>query len=153
MKGHWATANRITLEAVNSCVLSFALCSTSFISPLPFSPVPPLSDYIWTFCNSSAFHFLLSLNPICIFTLSFSTAYLSLSIYPWPIFPSFPSLPPSISFSVGEPIVVERNMSPSSAEVDRLHGCYLEALTKLFEQHKAEYRILEHQHLIFTWPD
>ncbi|KAM9441961.1 2-acylglycerol O-acyltransferase 1-like isoform 2-T2 [Salvelinus alpinus] len=51
---------------------------------------------------------------------------------------------------VGEPIVVERNVSPSSAEVDRLHGCYLEALAKLFEQHKAEYRILEHQHLIFT---
>nr|XP_046149386.1 2-acylglycerol O-acyltransferase 1-like [Oncorhynchus gorbuscha] len=51
---------------------------------------------------------------------------------------------------VGEPIVVERNVSPSSAEADRLHGCYLEALAKLFEQHKAEYRILEHQHLIFT---
>ncbi|CAB1348117.1 unnamed protein product [Coregonus sp. 'balchen'] len=54
---------------------------------------------------------------------------------------SFRSLPPSISFSVGEPIVVERNVSPSSAEVDRLHGCYLEALAKLFEQDKAEYRL------------
>ncbi|XP_021438608.1 2-acylglycerol O-acyltransferase 1-like isoform X1 [Oncorhynchus nerka] len=51
---------------------------------------------------------------------------------------------------VGEPIVVERNVSPSSDEVDRLHGCYLGALAKLFEQHKAEYGILENQHLIFT---
>lgn len=121
-------------------VLSLALCSTSFILPLLFSPVPPLSHYILTFYNSAAFHFLLSMNPLCISTLSFPP-YLSPS-HPLPFLP--------LSLSVGEPIVVERNVSPSSDEVDRLHGCYLGALAKLFEQHKAEYRILEHQHLIFT---
>ncbi|KAJ8388706.1 hypothetical protein AAFF_G00131150 [Aldrovandia affinis] len=51
---------------------------------------------------------------------------------------------------VGQPIVVGRNVNPSPEEVDRMHARYLEALSQLFEQHKANYGIAEHHHLIFT---
>ncbi|MBN3295728.1 MOGT1 acyltransferase, partial [Amia calva] len=50
---------------------------------------------------------------------------------------------------VGRPIAVEQNVNPSAEEVDRLHSEYLEALNQLFEQHKAQYGIPEHDHLVF----
>nr|XP_006637644.2 PREDICTED: 2-acylglycerol O-acyltransferase 1 [Lepisosteus oculatus] len=51
---------------------------------------------------------------------------------------------------VGKPIEVEQNANPSAEEVDKLHSKYLEELTQLFEQHKAQYGIPQRDHLIFT---
>ncbi|KAM6970668.1 2-acylglycerol O-acyltransferase 1-like [Aplochiton taeniatus] len=50
---------------------------------------------------------------------------------------------------VGKPIAVARNVDPSPEVVDALHRRYLEALSQLFEEHKATYGIPEQQHLIF----
>ncbi|XP_062904815.1 2-acylglycerol O-acyltransferase 2-like isoform X1 [Mobula hypostoma] len=49
---------------------------------------------------------------------------------------------------VGEPIPVEQNLSPSHSDIERLHELYLDHLTCLFEEHKAQYGIAEDSHLV-----
>ncbi|XP_076131172.1 2-acylglycerol O-acyltransferase 1-like [Alosa pseudoharengus] len=51
---------------------------------------------------------------------------------------------------VGRPIPVQMSVCASAEEVDQLHGSYLEALSQLFEEHKTQYGIQQHRHLIFT---
>ncbi|XP_041919826.1 uncharacterized protein LOC121683997 isoform X1 [Alosa sapidissima] len=51
---------------------------------------------------------------------------------------------------VGRPIPVQMSVWASAEEVDQLHGRYLEALSQLFEEHKTQYGIQQHRHLIFT---
>lgn len=38
---------------------------------------------------------------------------------------------------VGSPIPVPKRVSPSQEEVDHYHGLYMEALAKLFHEHKT----------------
>lgn len=44
-----------------------------------------------------------------------------------------------ITTVVGEPLEVTKNAEPSRDEVDALHAKYVEALTKLFNDHKHKY--------------
>nr|XP_033780687.1 2-acylglycerol O-acyltransferase 2-like [Geotrypetes seraphini] len=48
---------------------------------------------------------------------------------------------------VGEPIPVPKNLNPSIEEIEALHKTYLQKLIRLFETHKIQYGIAEHQHL------
>ncbi|KAM9827858.1 LOW QUALITY PROTEIN: 2-acylglycerol O-acyltransferase 1 [Neosynchiropus ocellatus] len=50
---------------------------------------------------------------------------------------------------VGKPIPVKQTPSPSSSDIDALHEVYLQCLTEVFEQHKHNYGLEEHQHLKF----
>lgn len=52
--------------------------------------------------------------------------------------------------TVGRPIRVEKNENPSTEELDALHKCYMDALYKLFEEHKAKYGVDEDTHLSFV---
>ncbi|XP_067850784.1 2-acylglycerol O-acyltransferase 1-like [Heptranchias perlo] len=51
---------------------------------------------------------------------------------------------------VGKPIIVQQNHTPSNQEIEALHRKYIEALNKLFEEHKAQYGIPERGHLFFS---
>ncbi|XP_078419837.1 2-acylglycerol O-acyltransferase 1-like isoform X3 [Cetorhinus maximus] len=51
---------------------------------------------------------------------------------------------------VGKPIIVQQNHTPSSEEIEALHTKYIEALNKLFEEHKAQYGIPEKDRLLFS---
>ncbi|XP_077445062.1 2-acylglycerol O-acyltransferase 2-A [Stigmatopora argus] len=51
---------------------------------------------------------------------------------------------------VGKPIRVAASPNPSSEDIDALHEVYLKQLSELFERHKHEYGLQEHQHLNFT---
>ncbi|XP_039225621.1 2-acylglycerol O-acyltransferase 2-A-like [Crotalus tigris] len=51
---------------------------------------------------------------------------------------------------VGKPIQVGKKHNPSQDEVDELHKRYLEALCKLFEEHKLKYNVPEDTHLSFV---
>lgn len=42
-------------------------------------------------------------------------------------------------FAMGEPLEVERNLAPSPEEVDAVHARFCQALTEVFDRHKAEY--------------
>ncbi|XP_046876535.1 2-acylglycerol O-acyltransferase 2 [Hypomesus transpacificus] len=55
-----------------------------------------------------------------------------------------------INTVVGRPIRVEKNENPSTEELDALHKCYMDALYKLFEEHKAKYGVDEDTHLSFV---
>ncbi|XP_043540809.1 2-acylglycerol O-acyltransferase 2-A-like, partial [Chiloscyllium plagiosum] len=48
---------------------------------------------------------------------------------------------------VGKPIAVERNVSPSREDIEKLHGEYLAQLVALFEENKTKYGIAESSHL------
>lgn len=64
----------------------------------------------------------------------------------WPVFLT------SAAFSlsaVGRPIPVQQTQDPSPEQVEELHQTYLEELSKLFEEHKGNYGIPEHETLIF----
>ncbi|XP_069042865.1 2-acylglycerol O-acyltransferase 1 [Lepisosteus oculatus] len=50
---------------------------------------------------------------------------------------------------VGRPIPVEQNLNPSREEIDALHGLYLDSLSQLFEENKAQYGIAAQRHLNF----
>ncbi|KAJ8416594.1 hypothetical protein AAFF_G00324720 [Aldrovandia affinis] len=50
---------------------------------------------------------------------------------------------------VGRPIPVVQTPSPSREDIDALHNLYMEGLTQLFEDHKANYGIPEDKHLKF----
>ncbi|XP_015683122.1 2-acylglycerol O-acyltransferase 2-A-like [Protobothrops mucrosquamatus] len=50
---------------------------------------------------------------------------------------------------VGKPIQLVKKHNPSRDEVDELHKRYLEALCKLFEEHKLKYNVPEDTHLSF----
>ena len=41
--------------------------------------------------------------------------------------------------SVGEPIEVSKKENPTKEEIEDLHSKYIEALQKLFEDHKEKY--------------
>lgn len=45
----------------------------------------------------------------------------------------------SIYTVVGKPIVVEKNVDPSSEDIDALHKVYMKELVKLFEENKVKY--------------
>lgn len=51
--------------------------------------------------------------------------------------------------SVGKPISVVQTPSPTSEDIEKLHQMYLQSLTELFEEHKHNYGLQEHQHLTF----
>uniref|UniRef100_H3CGV9 Acyltransferase n=1 Tax=Tetraodon nigroviridis TaxID=99883 RepID=H3CGV9_TETNG len=51
---------------------------------------------------------------------------------------------------VGKPISVAQTPSPTSEDIEALHRAYLQRLTQLFEEHKLEYGLQQHQHLTFT---
>ncbi|XP_029282901.1 2-acylglycerol O-acyltransferase 1 [Cottoperca gobio] len=55
----------------------------------------------------------------------------------------------SIHTVVGKPISVVQTHSPSSEDIECLHKVYLQSLTELFELHKLNYGLDEHQHLTF----
>lgn len=44
-----------------------------------------------------------------------------------------------VTFAVGKPLDVEKNLSPSPEQVDAVHGRFCEALVDVFDQWKAEY--------------
>ncbi|XP_072447535.1 2-acylglycerol O-acyltransferase 1-like isoform X2 [Chiloscyllium punctatum] len=48
---------------------------------------------------------------------------------------------------VGKSIAVERNVSPSREDIEKLHGEYLAQLVALFEENKTKYGIAESSHL------
>ncbi|CAF93006.1 unnamed protein product, partial [Tetraodon nigroviridis] len=48
---------------------------------------------------------------------------------------------------VGKPISVAQTPSPTSEDIEALHRAYLQRLTQLFEEHKLEYGLQQHQHL------
>ncbi|KFW85520.1 2-acylglycerol O-acyltransferase 2, partial [Manacus vitellinus] len=50
---------------------------------------------------------------------------------------------------VGKPIPVQKKQKPSEEEVDRVHEKYLNELSKLFEEHKAQYNVPADSHLEF----
>ncbi|XP_023650591.1 2-acylglycerol O-acyltransferase 2-A [Paramormyrops kingsleyae] len=50
---------------------------------------------------------------------------------------------------VGRPIQVVQNPCPSREDIDALHKTYLDELTQLFEENKANYGISEDKHLTF----
>ncbi|XP_031428056.1 2-acylglycerol O-acyltransferase 2 [Clupea harengus] len=54
-----------------------------------------------------------------------------------------------INTVVGKPIRVEKKEKPSSDELDDLHQVYMDALSKLFEEHKGNYGVPEDAHLSF----
>ena len=47
--------------------------------------------------------------------------------------------------TVGEPIAVERNPSPTTDEIDALHQKYVKALVALFDEHKTKFGVDEKQ--------
>lgn len=52
-------------------------------------------------------------------------------------------------FAVGRPIPVHQTLDPSAEQIEALHQTYLEELRELFEAHKREYGVPEHETLIF----
>ncbi|NXM06532.1 MOGT2 acyltransferase, partial [Tyrannus savana] len=50
---------------------------------------------------------------------------------------------------VGKPIPVQKKHKPSEQEVDQVHEKYLNELSKLFEEHKAQYNVPADSHLEF----
>ncbi|XP_048450458.1 2-acylglycerol O-acyltransferase 2-A-like [Rhincodon typus] len=50
---------------------------------------------------------------------------------------------------VGKPIDVEKKENPTQQEIDETHQKYIEELIKLFEEHKAKYKLAEDKHLTF----
>ncbi|NXK34828.1 MOGT2 acyltransferase, partial [Piprites chloris] len=50
---------------------------------------------------------------------------------------------------VGKPIPVQKKLKPSEEEVDQVHEKYLKELSKLFEDHKAQYNVPADSHLEF----
>ncbi|XP_072330633.1 2-acylglycerol O-acyltransferase 1-like isoform X1 [Scyliorhinus torazame] len=50
---------------------------------------------------------------------------------------------------VGKPIIVQQNNAPSNEEIDAIHRKYIDALVKLFEEHKVQYGIQEKDRLLF----
>ena len=56
------------------------------------------------------------------------------------------SFPPSL---VGEPIPVVQTPSPSSEDIEVLHGKYMRALSELFEQNKHLYGVPDDRHISF----
>lgn len=42
---------------------------------------------------------------------------------------------------MGRPIRVERNEKPKAEELDALHQLYMDKLSELFEEHKANYGV------------
>ncbi|XP_040495803.1 2-acylglycerol O-acyltransferase 1 isoform X1 [Ursus maritimus] len=50
---------------------------------------------------------------------------------------------------VGRPIPVHQTLDPSAEQIEALHQTYLEELRELFEAHKREYGVPEHETLIF----
>ncbi|PIO53087.1 diacylglycerol acyltransferase, partial [Teladorsagia circumcincta] len=50
----------------------------------------------------------------------------------------------------GAPIAVRKVLEPSCEEVDRIHHQYCEALTELFEQHKARFGVPKKTELILV---
>jgi len=61
----------------------------------------------------------------------------------------FGLIPMSVKITtvVGAPIHTKKNPNPTKEEVDNLHSQYVEALVKLFEDHKLKYDVPEHVHL------
>ncbi|CAL8384652.1 unnamed protein product [Arctogadus glacialis] len=55
----------------------------------------------------------------------------------------------SIHTIVGEPISVVQAPSPSSEDIDVLHGKYMEALSELFEKNKHLYGVPDDRHISF----
>ncbi|KAG7222810.1 hypothetical protein INR49_016062 [Caranx melampygus] len=54
-----------------------------------------------------------------------------------------------INTVVGRPIRVERKEKPTAEELDALHQLYMDELSNLFEEHKANYGVDKDTHLIF----
>ncbi|XP_063058822.1 2-acylglycerol O-acyltransferase 2 [Engraulis encrasicolus] len=54
-----------------------------------------------------------------------------------------------INTVVGKPIRVEKRETVSAEDLDALHQHYMEELSKLFEEHKANYGVPEDTHLTF----
>ncbi|XP_062871391.1 2-acylglycerol O-acyltransferase 1 [Trichomycterus rosablanca] len=54
-----------------------------------------------------------------------------------------------ISTVVGRPIRVDLNLSPTKADVDSLHGRYIQGLMEVFEENKEKYGISKEKHLTF----
>ncbi|XP_048389082.2 2-acylglycerol O-acyltransferase 2 [Stegostoma tigrinum] len=50
---------------------------------------------------------------------------------------------------VGKPIDLEKKENPTQQEIDETHQKYIEELIKLFEEHKAKYKLAEDNHLTF----
>uniref|UniRef100_A0A3B3TB87 Acyltransferase n=1 Tax=Paramormyrops kingsleyae TaxID=1676925 RepID=A0A3B3TB87_9TELE len=66
------------------------------------------------------------------------------------IFSSPNKCPPLLPcYLVGRPIQVVQNPCPSREDIDALHKTYLDELTQLFEENKANYGISEDKHLTF----
>lgn len=57
---------------------------------------------------------------------------------------SFPSLSP---LAVGEPLPMPKIENPSQEIVAKYHALYIDALRKLFDQHKTKFGISETQEL------
>ncbi|KAI6238652.1 Acyltransferase [Aphelenchoides fujianensis] len=53
-----------------------------------------------------------------------------------------------ITMVVGAPIPVERRPEPTDEEIEELHAKYVKALVALFEEHKANFGVPPHKHLI-----
>ncbi|XP_012673098.1 2-acylglycerol O-acyltransferase 1 [Clupea harengus] len=54
-----------------------------------------------------------------------------------------------ISTIVGRPIPVVQTPSPSNEDIENLHKLYIEGLTQVFEENKANYGVAEDKHLKF----
>lgn len=52
--------------------------------------------------------------------------------------------------AVGRPIRVEKNEKPKAEELDALHQLYMDELSKLFEEHKANYGVDKDTYLNFV---
>lgn len=52
--------------------------------------------------------------------------------------------------AVGRPIVVVKKEKPTAEELDALHQLYMDELSNLFEEHKANYGVDEDTHLNFV---
>lgn len=53
-------------------------------------------------------------------------------------------------YAVGAPISVEKVSTPTSEQVNELHGVYVEALNKLFEDNKEKYGVSKETKMTFT---
>ena len=63
---------------------------------------------------------------------------------------TFALSPLASPMAVGEPLPVPKIDKPSQEVVDKYHALYMEALKKLFDQHKTKYGLSETQKLLFV---
>ena len=91
---------------------------------------------VYTFGESETFHTLTGANAFRLWLNSFKLP--AVIFFGWTWFPFFPRPESELHTFIGDPIQLPLIPEATSADVDKWHKVYVEALVKLFDRHKAQ---------------